>query len=107
MDSNLKPWLLEVNASPSLTASSAEDYKLKFDLLDDMLTVIDLEKRLTGNETQIGGFDLICKGTPNYDNMPPSLLGNHLKKSLMTFEGTLNDRVKNLRKLNKQNRKTK
>lgn len=29
LDSDLKPWLLEINASPSLTASSREDYALK------------------------------------------------------------------------------
>lgn len=29
VDNTLKPWLLEINASPSLTASSKEDYALK------------------------------------------------------------------------------
>ncbi|CAH8493901.1 unnamed protein product [Schistosoma turkestanicum] len=29
LDNNLRPWLLEINASPSLTASSKEDYRLK------------------------------------------------------------------------------
>jgi len=38
-------WLIEVNASPSLTASSKEDYDLKCHLLDDVLNVIDLENR--------------------------------------------------------------
>jgi len=38
-------WLIEVNASPSLTASSKEDYDLKCRLLDDVLNVIDLENR--------------------------------------------------------------
>ncbi|ELU03224.1 hypothetical protein CAPTEDRAFT_134404, partial [Capitella teleta] len=58
-DSSLKPWLIEVNASPSLTASSTEDYELKLGLLEDMLNVIDLENRLLGKEKRIGGFDLI------------------------------------------------
>ena len=45
LDVNLKPWLIEVNASPSLTASSKEDYELKQGLLEDTLNIIDLENR--------------------------------------------------------------
>eukprot|EP00074_Homo_sapiens_P072235 XP_011526936.1 probable tubulin polyglutamylase TTLL9 isoform X14 [Homo sapiens] len=43
IDQDLKPWLLEVNASPSLTASSQEDYELKTCLLEDTLHVVDME----------------------------------------------------------------
>jgi tubulin polyglutamylase TTLL9 len=45
IDADLKVWLLEVNACPSLTANTLADYKLKFDLLNDMLTVVDMEKK--------------------------------------------------------------
>eukprot|EP00074_Homo_sapiens_P103054 XP_016883186.1 probable tubulin polyglutamylase TTLL9 isoform X15 [Homo sapiens] len=45
IDQDLKPWLLEVNASPSLTASSQEDYELKTCLLEDTLHVVDMEAR--------------------------------------------------------------
>lgn len=38
-------WLLEVNASPSLTASSLEDYELKTRLLEDTLNIVDMEGR--------------------------------------------------------------
>uniref|UniRef100_A0A3B3Z9U8 Tubulin--tyrosine ligase-like protein 9 n=1 Tax=Periophthalmus magnuspinnatus TaxID=409849 RepID=A0A3B3Z9U8_9GOBI len=45
LDENLKPWLIEVNASPSLTASSKEDYEMKCCLLEDTLNVVDMEGR--------------------------------------------------------------
>ena len=38
-------WLIEINASPSLTASGKEDYDLKYGLLNDVLNVLDLENR--------------------------------------------------------------
>ena len=43
IDSALKPWLIEVNGSPSMTANTAVDEKLKTSLLDDTLTIINLE----------------------------------------------------------------
>ena len=43
VDDNLKPWLLEVNASPSLTANTKEDYMLKTEMLHGMLDVVDME----------------------------------------------------------------
>lgn len=61
ISSDLKPWLIEVNASPSLSANTPDDYEMKFALLDDMLTVLDLEKYLDGTEMQIGGFDVLYR----------------------------------------------
>lgn len=43
---SFKRWLIEINASPSLTASSQDDFELKFRLLDDTLTIVDMENRL-------------------------------------------------------------
>ncbi len=64
LDDNLKPWLIEINASPSMTANTPNDYETKLGLLEDTYAILDVEKILTGNEEQIGGFDLICKGNP-------------------------------------------
>ncbi|OXB79343.1 UNVERIFIED_CONTAM: hypothetical protein H355_013264 [Colinus virginianus] len=44
IDQDLKLWLLEVNVSPSLTASSQEDWELKCHLLKT-LHVVDVEGR--------------------------------------------------------------
>lgn len=61
LDDTLQPWLIEVNGSPSMRANTKNDRALKIGLIDDMLTVIDLEGIRVGNEEIIGGFDLLCK----------------------------------------------
>lgn len=43
LSNDLRPWLLEVNASPALTGTDDEDHRLKFDLIDDVLNVLDFE----------------------------------------------------------------
>jgi tubulin polyglutamylase TTLL9 len=83
LDDDLRPWLLEVNGSPSMTANTKEDKDLKVGVLDDVFTILNLEKLLTGEEEQVGGFDLIYKGKPV--NKPD--LSND--KSML---GCLNDR---------------
>jgi len=64
IDQKLRPYLIEVNASPSISADTADDYELKFGVLDDLLTIVDMEKNLTGKEEHVGSFDLVYKGTP-------------------------------------------
>ncbi|KAJ3113915.1 putative tubulin polyglutamylase ttll9, partial [Physocladia obscura] len=70
IDSDLKPWLLEVNASPSLTAETQFDYDLKHQMLMDAFDVLDLEKRFVGPNgerrirNKVGGFDLVYNDGP-------------------------------------------
>jgi tubulin polyglutamylase TTLL5 len=40
IDNNLKPWLLEVNLSPSLNTESALDIKIKTSLLVDLFNMV-------------------------------------------------------------------
>ncbi|XP_038066931.1 probable tubulin polyglutamylase TTLL9 isoform X1 [Patiria miniata] len=106
---DLKPWLIEVNASPSLTASSQDDYNLKVGLLEDMLHIIDMENKLTGKEKRVGGFDLMWDDGPVMAEeggvdciSPPSYSTN-------TFLGCHVDRKAQLRQLFKHlaaNKKT-
>ena len=48
LDCRLKPWLLEVNASPSLQTDSRDDFQLKFNMFRDALTLVDLENKFQG-----------------------------------------------------------
>ncbi len=61
-DEDLKPWLIEVNASPSITKSNEEDHQVKYDVLSDLVDIVDVEGVMTGDETNVRGFDKI------YDN---------------------------------------
>ncbi|XP_074868063.1 putative tubulin polyglutamylase TTLL9 isoform X3 [Carettochelys insculpta] len=99
IDQDLKPWLLEVNASPSLTASSQEDYELKSRLLKDTLHIVDMEGRLTGKEKRVGGFDLMWNDGPvsrAEGNVDTPVNGSFMAN---THLGYNNDRKKQLKQL--------
>lgn len=61
IDEAMKPWLLEVNASPSLSVENDMDYNTKFCVLTDAMDVIDLEQahKNSGVRKRVGGFDLV------------------------------------------------
>ena len=40
---------------------------MKVGLIDDALTIVDVEGLLKGDEDQIGGFSLICQNGVDYD----------------------------------------
>eukprot|EP00615_Pteridomonas_danica_P010724 CAMPEP_0114361274 /NCGR_PEP_ID=MMETSP0101-20121206/24590_1 /TAXON_ID=38822 ORGANISM="Pteridomonas danica, Strain PT" /NCGR_SAMPLE_ID=MMETSP0101 /ASSEMBLY_ACC=CAM_ASM_000211 /LENGTH=347 /DNA_ID=CAMNT_0001506127 /DNA_START=462 /DNA_END=1502 /DNA_ORIENTATION=+ len=41
LDEHLKPWLLEVNASPSMSRDNNLDYKIKNSLISDIISIVD------------------------------------------------------------------
>jgi tubulin polyglutamylase TTLL9 len=43
IDDSFRPWLIEVNGSPSMRANTSEDKKLKIGIIDDVLTIADFE----------------------------------------------------------------
>jgi tubulin polyglutamylase TTLL6/13 len=45
LDQKLKPWLLEVNHSPSFTTDSPLDEKIKFDLISQTLKLLNINPR--------------------------------------------------------------
>ncbi|XP_050312018.1 tubulin polyglutamylase TTLL5 isoform X2 [Anthonomus grandis grandis] len=68
IDSNLKPWLLEVNLSPSLNCDSPLDVRLKSAMLADLLTLVGipavdpiLRPTSTGNVTAKSSMSLKMK----------------------------------------------
>merc|ERR1712146_535581 len=93
IDDKLKPWIIEVNSSPALTASSKADYALKFGMLYDTLCVVDLDQRLKGTETQIGGYDLVwCDGMVS----PATAHGAAPRDKPVSNIGSENNRQQNL-----------
>ncbi|XP_065666653.1 tubulin monoglutamylase TTLL4 isoform X6 [Hydra vulgaris] len=62
LDSNLKPWLLEVNISPSLQANSSTDLNIKSQLVKDLLNIAGfrLPKFLLPLEISYLGDDFNC-----------------------------------------------
>lgn len=62
LDSSLRPWLLEVNASPSLSVTTTEDRLLKLRLIHDVLSVVIASRAAAANpeaaasSPEIGGW---------------------------------------------------
>jgi tubulin polyglutamylase TTLL6/13 len=59
LDYKCKPWLLEVNQSPSLATETALDHAVKFELVKDTLDLISLDAR----SKQYNFRDLDYRGT--------------------------------------------
>lgn len=99
IDNNMKPWIIEVNASPSLSATSPTDYELKFSLLEDVLHIVDLENLLTGEEKRVGGFDLLWNNGPVASDEIALYCGQPITYSTNSFLGCYNDREEQLKHL--------
>lgn len=70
IEDNLKPWLIEVNASPSLSTTTESDRILKMNLIKDVFTIVippewtaeennNKHGANTCKEFQVGSFNLI------------------------------------------------
>lgn len=55
IDDALKPWLIEVNASPSLQTDSKEDFELKFNMVNDAFSLLNMENNHQETTTQTQG----------------------------------------------------
>jgi len=94
LDSNLKPWLKTVNSNFLNNSYLNNESQFKSDILNDLCTIIDMEKILTGKEDRVGGFDLL-----------PRLSEDDLirisSKTPICKLGLLNNREEQLQKLSK------
>ncbi|VDN12029.1 unnamed protein product [Dibothriocephalus latus] len=66
IDDKLKPWLIEVNASPSLTSTTASDRIMKYKLINDVLNIVlpagvipDVRNCRPIDENQLGEFEVL------------------------------------------------
>lgn len=68
LDDNLKPWLIEINASPSLSTTTENDRKMKMSVMESVFQIVvppewfdDNSKHGTNQckEHQVGSFTVI------------------------------------------------
>lgn len=62
IDSELRPWLIEVNASPSLSATTSCDKIMKYTVIDDVLNIVTakLSDTIKGKQqADLGGFQTL------------------------------------------------
>ena len=77
IEDNLKPWLIEVNASPSVSTTTESDRKLKMGVLKDVFDIVVPPEWFDENskhgtnlckETTVGSFSVIINEGAQADN---------------------------------------
>jgi tubulin polyglutamylase TTLL1 len=70
VDDELKPWLIEVNASPSLSATTISDRVLKYQMLNDTLNIVcpdsempDVKRKLADHPVDLGQYEILYDET--------------------------------------------
>lgn len=97
IDNTLKPWLVEVNASPSLTSTTVNDRILKYKLIDNVLSIVlppngvpDVRWNKVPSADALGNFELLLdeelsaqdengSNQPRERNPKPGTSGNRWK----------------------------
>lgn len=84
LDSDLKPWLLEVNLSPSLSTDSPLDHAIKANLLADTFNMTQV-KRFDRKKESLNKIKYRSKGAPT----PGAGLGGQAKHKSYKVESSL------------------
>ena len=72
LDDQLKPWLIEVNSSPSLSSTTESDRNLKMGVIDDAFRIVVPDDWMeetskhganTSRESQVGNYTLMIDET--------------------------------------------
>lgn len=97
IDNTLKPWLVEVNASPSLTSTTVNDRILKYKLIDNILSIVlppngvpDVRWNKIPNADALGNFELLL----DEDVSAQEEIGNNIQKEKMTKPASNSSRWK-------------
>ncbi|CAG9803751.1 unnamed protein product [Chironomus riparius] len=96
IDNNLKAWLVEVNASPSLTSTTVNDRILKYKLIDNILNIVlppdgipDVRWNKIPSAENLGNFELLIDEELASQTQEDNILG-----SMTTGKQRINNRWK-------------
>jgi hypothetical protein len=88
IDSDLKPWLLEVNLSPSMAADSPLDFNIKSNLVVDAFNLAGM-KKFDRKKESLNKIKHRMKGL--YNNKKKTNLGNGIQGTGLSNNGIPND----------------
>ena len=90
IDADYEPWLIEVNASPSLSTTTESDRKLKMSVMESVFQIVIPPEWFDENskhgtnmskEYQVGSFNLIIDESQNNAEGPGGKMGANAKKA--------------------------
>ncbi|XP_067907360.1 polyglutamylase complex subunit TTLL1-like isoform X2 [Heterodontus francisci] len=98
IDSKLKPWLIEVNASPSLASSTANDRIMKYNLINDTLNIVvpngdipDCKLSKNPSKEALGNYVILCDEELAVNEGPDRDLKNRPGQSIGSKGGRAKD----------------
>ncbi len=84
IDETLKPWLMEVNASPSLSATTVNDRVMKATVINDVFNIVmpngEVDVKAVKGEN-LGGFSLLYDELVSSERLEKERLAKASKKA--------------------------